>query len=100
MANEELTKEAAIEYLKWIRPQKPWSLDKINVQKALDMAIEALQEERSQGEWEYVQYDANPKIGNWHCSNCRCIPFSIDIEHQKTNFCPNCGARMLRGDQK
>ena len=50
---------------------------------------------RPQGEWEYVQYDANPKIGNWHCSNCRCIPFSIDIEHQKTNFCPNCGARMI-----
>ena len=29
--------------------------------------------ERPQGEWKYVQYDANPNIGNWHCSECRHI---------------------------
>lgn len=39
------------------------------------------------GKWEFVQYDANPNIGNWHCTNCRGIA-------KPTNFCPNCGARM------
>ena len=38
-----MTIEKAIEYLKWIRPQKPYSLDKKNVQTAIDMAIEALE---------------------------------------------------------
>lgn len=49
--------------------------------------------ERPQGEWEWVQYDANPNIGNWHCSECRYIPHGKK-EYQKTNFCPNCGAKM------
>ena len=42
--DNELSVEKAIEYLKWIRPIKPYSLDKINVQKAIDMAIKALEE--------------------------------------------------------
>ena len=45
------------------------------------------------GKWEWVQYDANPNIGNWHCSECRYIPHGKK-EYQKTNFCPNCGADM------
>lgn len=40
------------------------------------------------GHWEFVQYDANPKIGNWHCSECGQITMST------TRFCGYCGARM------
>ena len=40
------------------------------------------------GRWMFRQYDANPKIGNYHCSECGCLADKI------TNYCPNCGARM------
>ncbi len=54
---------------------------------------------RQQGEWEYVQYDSNPNIGNWHCSECRHIPLVFGGYSQKPyyNFCPNCGADMRKG---
>ena len=42
------------------------------------------------GRWRWVAYDANPKIGNWHCTYCNRIPKSF----QKEDFCPNCGALM------
>jgi hypothetical protein len=56
------------------------------------------------GHWEWVQYDANPNIGNWHCSECR----SIVVEHfPKTSmggiplykYCPECGAKMQEEQQ-
>ena len=58
-------------------------------EQAIDYAIKALENQKT-GHWEYVQYDSNPKIGNYHCSVCRHIinPF----ENQK--YCPNCGAKM------
>ena len=42
------------------------------------------------GRWRWITYDANPKIGNWHCTYCNRIPKSF----QKEDFCPNCGAEM------
>ena len=46
------------------------------------------------GRWRWVAYDANPKIGNWHCTYCNRIPKSF----QKEDFCPNCGAKMDKED--
>jgi hypothetical protein len=48
------------------------------------------------GHWEWVQYDANPNIGNWHCSECSCI---LRGETNKgpvrlPKYCPDCGAKM------
>lgn len=40
-----MTNEEAIEYLKWMRPKKPWSLDKKNAQTAIDKAINALEQQ-------------------------------------------------------
>ena len=40
----EMSREKAIEYLEWIRPKKPYTLDKNNVQTAIDMAIEDMKE--------------------------------------------------------
>lgn len=51
-------------------------------------------EERPQGEWIYTQYDGNPNIGNWHCSECRHIVFGGYSQKPYYNFCPNCGADM------
>jgi len=50
-----MTNEEAIEYLKWVRPIKPYSLDKKNVQTAIDMAIEALKD-RPHGECNQCRY--------------------------------------------
>jgi hypothetical protein len=46
------------------------------------------------GEWVWVQYDANPEIGNFHCSKCRFIPATFNMINKQLNFCPNCGAKM------
>lgn len=40
------------------------------------------------GYWEWNQYDANPKIGNFHCSLCH------SIGRAYFDFCPYCGAKM------
>lgn len=40
-----VTREEAIDYLEWVRPKKPYTQDKKNVQTAIDMAIEALKTE-------------------------------------------------------
>ena len=50
--------------------------------------------ERKKGKWEYIQYDGNPKIGNWHCSNCRLI-VNLGFEGAPYyDYCPGCGAKM------
>ena len=50
------------------------------------------------GHWEYVQYDGNPNIGNWHCSECRAIVnYEPTYKWEKKpyhKFCPNCGVKM------
>lgn len=40
------------------------------------------------GEWEWNQYDANPKIGNFHCSLC------LGVGRSYYEYCPYCGAKM------
>lgn len=40
------------------------------------------------GYWEWMQYDGNPNIGNWHCSECHSIGRSY------FDFCPFCGTKM------
>jgi hypothetical protein len=53
------------------------------------------------GHWEWVQYDANPNIGNWHCSECSCIlrgeanggPVRLP------KYCPECGTKMQEEQQ-
>ena len=65
--------------------------------EAFDMAIKALKQETKIGHWEYVQYDSNPNIGNWHCSECRAIIPHMPVETDRTpiyKWCPMCGANM------
>lgn len=40
------------------------------------------------GYWEWLQYDGNPKIGNFHCSLCH------SIGRTYFDYCPYCGAKM------
>lgn len=66
-------------------------------QRANSKGLLAINEERPQGEWIYNQYDANPKIGNWHCSICHTICYEMKLAHDNFNYCPNCGAYMKGG---
>ena len=53
------------------------------------------------GRWEWVQYDSNPNIGNWHCSECRTIIPHMPEETDNTpiyKWCPMCGAKMEVGE--
>lgn len=57
------------------------------------------------GRWEWVQYDYIPKIGNWHCSECRCIVVMCVSKEEEGgiplyNFCPNCGAKMAESEDR
>jgi hypothetical protein len=49
------------------------------------------------GRWEWVQYDSNPNIGNWHCSECNRIVCGAITEANPAyayKYCPECGAKM------
>lgn len=53
--------------------------------------------EVKQGHWEYVQYDGNPNIGNWHCSECNrivCGAITAANPVYAYKYCPECGAKM------
>lgn len=57
------------------------------VEEALDMAIEALQQEPKRGEW----LDAREEDPCWYiCSECKRM---VDDD---SNYCPDCGAKMGR----
>lgn len=43
---------------------------------------------QKEAHWEWNQYDANPKIGNFHCSLCH------SIGRTYFDYCPYCGAKM------
>ena len=61
--------------------------------QALEVGIMAIKaasssENQKMGHWEWNQYDANPKIGNFHCSLCH------SIGRTYFDYCPYCGAKM------
>ena len=50
------------------------------------------------GHWEWVQYDSNPNIGNWHCSECKTIiPHILEETDNRPiyKWCPMCGTKMV-----
>ena len=66
---------------------KQWAVDLLD-------ELPSVMPERKPGKWEYIQYDGNPKIGNWHCSNCRLI-VNLGFEGEPYyHYCPMCGVKM------
>lgn len=41
----------------------------------------------------YVQYDTNPRLGNWHCPNCDVIT------NDDVRYCKWCGTRLDWGNE-
>lgn len=56
---------------------------------AIDKAIEALKEERPQGEW--IEKQETPASVSYYCSNCKMSDLPV------LPYCPWCGAKMKGG---
>lgn len=78
-----MTREEAIEILKQYSLYSPTS----QIEDALDMAIEALQD-RPHGEWK------NTITWQPYCSNCEYVFDEDEAYSPFWKFCPMCGAEM------
>ena len=79
----------------WVDTNKEYNLypedTPMKVAEVMDLIYTApTVAERPAAVWEQVQYDANPNISNYHCSNCNFM--STDVT--KFKYCPQCGALM------
>ena len=68
-------------------------------QKAIG-SLPSVAPHQKMGHWEWVQYDSNPNIGNWHCSECRCVVIECGDKKSKGDiplykYCPQCGCRIV-----
>jgi len=87
-----MTSEEAIKYLKKMKDECNDTFHKVRYvtrEEALDMAIKALEQEPKTGHWIDHQED------RWiyaQCSECG------TVHDTQTNYCPNCGAKMLPAD--
>ena len=56
------------------------------------------------GRWEWNQYDYNPNLGNWHCSECgsiaiECVPKKDPSGVPLYKYCPQCGCRLMEVEE-
>lgn len=64
--------------------------------------IDKIPSVENKGKWEWVQYDYNPKFGDWRCSECKSVVIECTDKKAKGSiplykYCPQCGADM-RGE--
>ena len=80
--------------------QKPVSHFADNLRECIGEGLPPVNpQEPKTGHWEWVQYDYNPKLGNWHCSECRSVVIECVDKNDKGGiplykYCPQCGAKM------
>ena len=91
-----MTKEQAIEILKY-RTDLGYGIvlehgETSDIEKALDMAIQAL-EERKQGKW-----IDRPLFSK--CSICGCEVSMCERKSQGYKYCPKCGADIRGGESR
>ena len=75
----------------------------VNILEAVDRIMDLPSvnpQEPKTGHWEWIKYDSNPEIGNFHCSECNFIPASFNWASKHLNYCPNCGAKMESEDKE
>ena len=86
-----ISRQAALECLDWKYPDK--------MPKTKIMELPSVTPQPKTGHWEWVQYDGNPNIGNWHCSECGSIVIECVSKEKKGGiplykYCPQCGAKI------
>lgn len=64
----------------------------LSVNKAVCTAIKALPSAERHGKWIHDGYDFPHGVDWMHCSECG--KRDVYCPATRTNFCPNCGARM------
>lgn len=98
-----ISREEAIESLERVRELSGLKGCRENI--AINMAIEALSHERPKGRWVGIQSEKFIGYDEWGepmyrlCSyyTCRKCGRKTVV---KTNFCPKCGAEMVRGEEE
>ena len=81
---------------KWLEKYAPY----FECENAIEQLPSVTPQEPKTGHWEWVQYDDNPKLGDWHCSECRCVVVKCVYKNEKGGiplykYCPQCGRRMI-----
>ena len=88
-----------------------WSKDEfLRVAKPFDYlrkrinSLSPINPQPKTGHWEWVQYDSNPNIGNWQCSECRCVVIECGDKKSKGDiplykYCPQCGCRIVESQK-
>ena len=96
--------------------QRKWAIEEIEnsilpdacdevAERALGYAIEALSNERPKGRWvgiqseKFIGYDELGEPMYRLCSYYTCQKCGRKTV-VKTNYCPNCGAEMVRGEEE
>ena len=88
-----MSREEAIEKLELMRQK----VDE-ETYRALILAIKALEQEQKSGKWIELPKALNPNENPCKCSECGHI-LSFMNYYPKSNFCPNCGAKMESEDK-
>ena len=99
-----MNRERAIQILK-MNEQEKWrsGITSEEEKEAVDMAIEALKEQRPHGEWREceVKNIFGEKMKVYECSNCKRKNIGDIWIMCKLSFCPHCGADMRKeGEEK
>ena len=88
------------------KPVATVNFDKEQLQEIVDKAkAEVLASvERPQGKWIYTDKEDKEKGYGGYCSVCKCdMPIGMNDwkqEYYESNFCPNCGADMRKGESE
>lgn len=83
-------KNILIDILRQSTSNNPRSAWTIAYKRAIEIAINAIENERPNGYW---IHDGSHWENRWICSECNCKLFDV-----KRNYCPECGAKMERED--
>lgn len=93
-----MTREEAIHFAECLKNN--WTINFADMEEFCDMAIEALSAESVRGEW-IKTMDGNG-WDDWSVLKCSLCGATIEDKQCRSweyNFCPNCGARMEKGDK-
>ena len=93
--NDAISRQAVLDCLKATNLRK---FDFILEARGKIKSLPTVQPQPKMGRWEWVQYDGNPNIGNWHCSECNrivCGAITAANPVYAYKYCPSCGAKMV-----